>query len=83
MSTKVRAIDVRISGTRMNEKDVRKDNQDETRQQEHRAQDEPKGAAGRRRPRSGEGMASVLTHLREQESQRVQNDPSNGCTARD
>ncbi|KQT14331.1 hypothetical protein [Ramlibacter sp. Leaf400] len=67
----------------MNEKDVRKENQDEARQQEQRAQDEPTGAAGRRRPRSGEGMASVLTHLREQESQRVQDDPTVGPGSRD
>lgn len=36
----------------------------------------PRGTLGRRAPRSGEGMESVLTHLREQESQRVQDDPT-------
>ena len=43
------------------------DNRDE-------AQGLPQGAGSRRPPRSGEGMDSVLTHLREQESQRVRDD---------
>jgi hypothetical protein len=34
----------------------------------------PHGAGIRRSPRSGEGMDSVLAHLREQESQRVRDD---------
>ncbi|TFZ05131.1 hypothetical protein EZ313_00150 [Ramlibacter henchirensis] len=48
-------------------------------ERQDQAQEPSKGTPGRRRPRSGEGMESVLAHLREQESQRVQDDRSRGA----
>ena len=35
----------------------------------------PMGGTGRRTSRSGEGMDSVILHLREQEAQRFRDDP--------
>lgn len=50
-------------------------------QQQQQAGDAPAGAAPKRRPaRSGEGLDSVMTRLREQEDQRVQNDPTIGLS---
>jgi hypothetical protein len=47
-------------------------------QQQQQAEDAPNGATPRRPARSGEGLDSVMTRLREQEDQRVQNDPTIG-----
>jgi hypothetical protein len=52
---------------------------DKEEERKDQAQEPSNGTPGRRRPRSGEGMESVLTHLREQESQRVQDDRSRGA----
>ena len=42
--------------------------------------DAPSDGAPRRPARSGEGLESVITRMREQEDQRVQNDPTIGIS---
>lgn len=49
-------------------------------QQQQQDRDAPNGATPRRPARSGEGLDSVMTRLREQEDQRVQNDPTLGIS---
>ena len=44
------------------------------------SQDVPDDGTSRRPARSGEGLESVITRLREQEDQRVQNDPTIGIS---
>ena len=44
------------------------------------SQDVPDDGISRRPARSGEGLDSVITRLREQEDQRVQNDPTIGLS---
>lgn len=44
------------------------------------AQSAPDNGAPRHPARSGEGLDSVITRLREQEDQRVQNDPTIGIS---
>jgi len=49
---------------------------DEDTPQNQQPQEPPHGATARRPPRSGEGMDSVLAHLRQQEAERLQDDPT-------
>jgi hypothetical protein len=51
-------------------------------QHQQQPADAPNGATPRRPARSGEGLESVMTRLREQEDQRVQNDPTLGISGR-
>ncbi len=44
------------------------------------SQDAPDDGTPRRPARSGEGLDSVITRMREQEDQRVQNDPTLGIS---
>lgn len=48
--------------------------------QQQRPQDVPDDGTPRRPVGSGEGLDSVITRLREQEDQRVQNDPTIGLS---
>ena len=61
--------------------DQDRDPQPQQQQQQQQSGEGPGAAAPQRRPaRSGEGLDSVMTRLREQEDQRVQNDPTIGIT---
>jgi hypothetical protein len=55
-------------------------NEHDSNPQQQQSQDAPGDGTPRRPARSGEGLDSVITRLREQEDQRVQNDPTIGLS---